>query len=85
MKTQMIEKNGFPKPIGFMMIFLMISLVCLVQCLFRQSASAKTTGEKFDFPKVEKEAEIQVEAWIVNFERFEQELVKSDPEVEIEE
>ena len=114
MKAQMIEKNGFPKPIGLLLIFLTISLVCLVQCLFSQIANENTTGKKFDFPRVEEEAEIQVEewmvnesywnngyisefqaeeceteinveAWMVNIERFEQELVKSDPEVEIEE
>ena len=31
------------------------------------------------------ELEINVDVWMVNIERFEQELVKSDPEVEIEE
>ena len=85
MKAQMIEKNGFPKPIGLLLIFLMISLVCFVQCLFSQTANTKTTGKKFYFPGVEETTEIQVEAWMVNIERFEQELVKSDPEVEIEE
>ena len=60
MKAQMIEKNGFPKPIGFMFIFLMISLICLAQCLFSQAVNANTTGEKFDFPGVEKRIEIQV-------------------------
>jgi len=36
--------------------------------------------------KVEEcEPEINVEPWMVNIEKFEQELVKSDPEVEIEE
>ena len=64
MKAQMIEKNGFPKPIGFMLIFLMISMVCFAQCLFSQTAKANTTGEKFDFPGVEKTAEIRVEAWM---------------------
>ncbi|GAI41252.1 unnamed protein product, partial [marine sediment metagenome] len=60
MKAQMIEKNGFPKPIGFIMIFLMISLVCLIQCIFSQTVNSKTTGNKFDFPRVEEEAEIHV-------------------------
>ena len=66
MKAQMIEKNGFPKPIGFIMIFLMISLICFAQCLFNQNANASTTGEKFDFPGVEKTTEIQVGALRVN-------------------
>jgi hypothetical protein len=66
MKAQMIEKNGFPKPIGLLRIFLMISLVCFVQCLFSQTANTKTTGKKFYFPRVEKTTEIQVEAWMVN-------------------
>ena len=66
MKAQMIEKNGFPKPIGFMMIFLLISLICFAQCLFSQNAKANTMGEKFDFPGVVKATEIQVGALRVN-------------------
>jgi len=62
----MIEKNGFPKPIGFMMIFLMISLICLVQCLFNQTTNANIAGNKFVFPEVEEKVEIQVEAWMLN-------------------
>ena len=61
MKTQMIEKNGFPKPIGFIMIFLMISLICLAQCIFSQIVNANTTGNKFGFSGVEQETVIQVE------------------------
>jgi hypothetical protein len=61
MKAQMIEKNGFPKPIGFMMIFILISLVCLAQCLFSQTTNANIVSEKFDFPGVEKTTEIQIE------------------------
>ena len=66
MKSQMIEKNGFPKLIGFMLIFLMISLICFAQCLFNQTANANTTGEEFDFAEVEKTTEIQVGAFMVN-------------------
>ena len=38
-----------------------------------------------EFQTEECEPEINVEPWMVNIEKFEQELVKSDPEVEIEE
>jgi len=66
MKAQMIEKNGFPRPIGFMMIFLLISLICFAQCLFNQTANANTTGEKFDLAEVEKTTEIQAGTLRVN-------------------
>ena len=90
MKAQMIEKNGFPKLIGFMLIFLMISLVCFAQCLFNQTANASTTGEKFDFPGVEKTTEIQVEAWMVNESCWNNEGIsdlkteEDEPEINVE-
>ena len=63
MRAQVINKNGFPKLLGLVFIFILISLLCFVQCIFDESANAKTTDIKFDLPEIELEAEIQVEAW----------------------
>ena len=90
MKEQVVEKNFFPKPIGLISIFLMISMICLVQCIFSQTANANTIGEKFDFSKVEEEAEIQVEAWMLNDSCWNNENIsefqteESEPEISIE-
>ena len=66
MKAQIIEKNGFPKPLGIVLIIVAISLICLAQCLFTQVADAQTTGEKFDFLRIEEEPEIQIEEWMID-------------------
>ena len=63
MRAQVINKNGFPKLLGLVFIFILISLLCFVQCIFNESAKTKTTDIKFDLPGIKPEAEIQVEAW----------------------
>ena len=90
MKAQVVEKNCFSKSIGLLFIFLMISITCSVQCLFSQTANANTIGKKFDFPEAEEEAEIQVEAWMVNNSCWNNEYItefqteESEPEISIE-
>ena len=66
MKAQVIEKNGFPKPLGIILIIIAISLICFAQCLFAQAADAQTTGVKFDFLSVDEEPEIPVEDWMID-------------------
>ena len=90
MKAQVIEKNGFPKPLGLVLILVTISLICLVQCLFSQAADAQTTGVKFDFLSVEEEPEIQIEEWMID-ERYWNKrytfnflIEETEPEIEIE-
>lgn len=80
MKAQMIEKNGFPKPIGFMLIFLMISMVCFAQCLFSQTDNANTTGERINFTIVEAQTEKHVDALLVN-----ESYLNTEKEVKIDE
>ena len=65
MKSQVIDKNGFPKLFGLLLIFMLISLLCLVQCMFNKSVSAKTTYDNFNLPGIELEAEIQVKTRMV--------------------
>lgn len=66
MKAQMIEKSGFPKPLGLLLIFIIMSLLCLVQCVFSQPLTANITDNKIYFPVVEEETEIQIEAWMID-------------------
>ena len=53
MKSQVIDKNGFPKLFGLLLIFMLISLLCLVQCMFNKTVSAKTTYENYNLPGIE--------------------------------
>lgn len=66
MKAQMIEKNGFPKPLGLLFILIIMGLLCLVQCAFSQPLTTNITDNKIYFPVVEEETEIQVEAWMID-------------------
>jgi hypothetical protein len=66
MKAQMIEKSGFPRPLGFLLILITMGLVCLVQCAFSQPLTTNITVNKNYFPVVEEETEIQVEAWMID-------------------
>lgn len=66
MKAQMIEKSGFPKPLGLLLILIIMSLLCLVQCVFSQPLTANITDNKIYCPVVEEEAGIQVEAWMID-------------------
>ena len=58
MKTQVIDKNGFPKLFGLLLIFMLISLLCLVQCMFNETVSAKTIYNN-NLPGIELGDEIQ--------------------------
>ncbi len=66
MKAQMIEKSGFPKPLGLLFIFIIMSLLCLVQCIFSQPLTTNIMVNNIYFPVVEEETEIQVEAWMID-------------------
>jgi hypothetical protein len=66
MKAQSFNKNGFPKPLGIILIIITISLICFAQCLFAQAADAQTTGVKFDFLGVDEEPEVRVEDWMID-------------------
>jgi len=66
MKAQMIEKSGFPKPQGLLLILLIIGLLGLVQCIFSQPIKTNNTDNRLDYPGVEEEIEMQVEACILN-------------------
>ena len=66
MKSQVIDKNGFPKLFELLLIFMLISLLCLVQCMFNKTVSAKTTYDNYNLPGIELEAEIQAKTWMVD-------------------
>ena len=66
MKSQVIEKNGFPKLFGLLLIFILISLLCLVQCMFNKTVSAKTTYDNNNLPSIELETKIQAKTWMVD-------------------
>lgn len=66
MKAQMIEKNGFPKPLGLLFILITMSLLCLVQGAFSQPLTTNITVIKKYIPVVEEETEIKVEAWMID-------------------
>jgi len=66
MKAQMIEKSGFPKPLGLFLILIIMSLLCLVQCAFSQPLSTNITDNIIYYPKVDEETEINVEAWMID-------------------
>ena len=90
MKAQMIEKSGFPKPLGLLLIFIIMSLLCLVQCAFSQPLTTNITDNKIYFPVVEEETEIQVEAWMIDdtcwFQNNKSEFITEEfePEISIE-
>ena len=90
MKTQMIEKSGFPKPLGLLLIFIIMSLLCFVQCAFSQPLTTNITDNKIYFPVVEEETEIQVEAWMIDdtcwFQNNKSEFITEEfePEISIE-
>ena len=66
MKSQVIDKNGFPKLFGLLLIFMLISLLCLVQGMFNETVSAKTTYDNFDMPGIELETKIQVKTLMID-------------------
>jgi len=66
MKAQMIEKSGFPKPLGLLFILIIMGLAGLVQCAFSQPLTTNIMVNKNYFPVVEEEIEIQVEAWMID-------------------
>lgn len=47
MKAQVIEKNGFPKPLGFALIIVTLSIVCLFLCLCTGSIDAQMRSDEF--------------------------------------
>ena len=44
MKTRIIEKNGFLKPLGMFLIILILSLTCFVNLVFADNTSNSTPG-----------------------------------------
>ena len=47
MKARSFEKNGFPKPLGFVLIIVTLSIVCLFLCLCTGSVDAKNKRDQF--------------------------------------
>ncbi len=45
MKTQIIEKNSFLKPLGMLMIFFLISVTCFASLVFANQSDSKTFDE----------------------------------------
>ena len=66
MKSQVIDKNGFPKLFGLLLIFMLISLLCFVQCMFNETVSAKTTYDNYNLQGIELETKIQVKTLVID-------------------
>ena len=66
MKVQMIEKSGFPKPLGLLLILIIMGLLCLVQCVFSQPLNTNISDDRLYYPGVEEETEPQIEAWMID-------------------
>lgn len=47
MKARSFEKNGFPKPLGFVLIIVTLSIVCLFLCLCTGSIDAQSSRGQF--------------------------------------
>jgi len=45
MKTQIIEKNSFPKPLGMLLIFFLISVTCFANLVLANQSDSKTLDE----------------------------------------
>ena len=45
MKTQIIEKNSFPKPLGMLLIFFLISITCFANLVFANQSDSKNLDE----------------------------------------
>ncbi len=45
MKAQIIEKNSFPKPLGMLLIFFLISITCFANLVFTNQSDQKTLDE----------------------------------------
>ncbi len=65
MKVEMIEKSGFPKPQGLLLILLIIGLLCFVQCAFSQPLNTNISDDKVYYPGVKEETQPQIEACIL--------------------
>lgn len=62
MKTQIIEKNSFPKPLGMLMIFFLISITCFANLVLANQADLKTFDEEQSaFSKIEINTGLQQE------------------------
>ena len=52
MKTKIIEKNGFPKPLGLFLIIIILSLTCFINLAFADGLSSSDpdliSDEKID-------------------------------------
>ena len=46
MKTQIIEKNSFPKPLGMLLIFFLISVTCFANLVIANQSDSRTLDEK---------------------------------------
>ncbi len=90
MKAQMIEKSGFPKPLGLLLILIIMGLLCLVQCVFSQPLDTTSTDNRLYYARVEEETEIQIEAgmieksYLLKDYKFRLEAEESEPEISIE-
>ena len=45
MKTQIIEKNSFPKPLGMLLIFFLISVTCFANLVLANQSDSRTLDE----------------------------------------
>ena len=46
MKTQIIEKNSFPKPLGMLLIFFLISVTCFANLVLTNQSDSRILDEK---------------------------------------
>lgn len=45
MKTKIIEKNSFPKPLGMLLIFFLISVTCFANLVLANQSDSRTLDE----------------------------------------
>ena len=45
MKAQIIEKNSFPKPLGMLLIFFLISVTCFANLVLANQSDSKNLDE----------------------------------------
>ena len=62
MKAHVTQQNGFPKPVGFIMILIAISILGLLQCILSTFVSAQNVN--LEVITIEQEPEI--ENWMID-------------------
>lgn len=86
MKTQLTQQNGFPKPVGFVIILITISIIGLLQCILTTFARAQSVNLEVITIDPEPEIEnwmIDANSWLENMKVFQ--AREEDPEVKLQE